>query len=120
VIGLYYYGDATMKQIGADIGVNESRVSQLHARAVQRLRKALAADFSSGDAAAALVLAFERKGAEPPKKMAKATLDQPAEAAVVLRYHKARVEQSRRPARPAAAARVTRSLRAPRAAGLRA
>ena len=44
VIGLYYYGEATMKQIGAEIGVNESRVSQLHARAVQRLRKALGAE----------------------------------------------------------------------------
>src|SRR6188768_4336454 len=41
VIGLYYYGEATMKQIGAEIGVNESRVSQLHARAVQRLRLVL-------------------------------------------------------------------------------
>ena len=41
VIGLYYYGDATMKEIGSEIGVNESRVSQLHARAVQRLRKEL-------------------------------------------------------------------------------
>jgi DNA-directed RNA polymerase specialized sigma subunit len=30
-----------MKQIGQEIGVNESRVSQLHARAVARLRKAL-------------------------------------------------------------------------------
>ena len=28
VIGLYYYGEATMKEIGASIGVNESRVSQ--------------------------------------------------------------------------------------------
>jgi RNA polymerase sigma factor for flagellar operon FliA len=44
VIGLYYYGDATMKEIGAEIGVNESRVSQLHARAIQRLRGTLAAD----------------------------------------------------------------------------
>jgi RNA polymerase sigma factor for flagellar operon FliA len=44
VVGLYYYGDATMKQIGAEIGVNESRVSQLHARAIQRLKKALGAD----------------------------------------------------------------------------
>jgi len=44
VIGLYYYGDATMKQIGAEIGVNESRVSQLHARAVMRLKKALGAE----------------------------------------------------------------------------
>src|SRR5712675_3801837 len=38
VISLYYYGDVTMKQIGAEIGVNESRVSQLHARAIKRLR----------------------------------------------------------------------------------
>src|SRR3954469_13138137 len=41
VIGLYYYGEVTMKQIGAEIGVNESRVSQLHARAVRRLRDSL-------------------------------------------------------------------------------
>ena len=41
VIGRYYYGEATMKQIGAEIGVNESRVSQLHARAIRRLRDAL-------------------------------------------------------------------------------
>ena len=38
VIGRYYYGEATMKQIGVEIGVNESRVSQLHARAIRRLR----------------------------------------------------------------------------------
>jgi hypothetical protein len=41
LIGLYYYGEVTMKQIGAEIGVNESRVSQLHARAIRRLRDAL-------------------------------------------------------------------------------
>jgi hypothetical protein len=41
VIGLYYYGEVTMKQIGAEIGVNESRVSQLHARAIRRLRDSL-------------------------------------------------------------------------------
>ena len=44
VIGRYYYGDVTMKEIGSEIGVNESRVSQLHARAVQRLRKELGPD----------------------------------------------------------------------------
>jgi RNA polymerase sigma factor FliA len=76
VIGLYYYAEATMKQIGADIGVNESRVSQLHARAIQRLRKALAADFSSADAERALVLAFERR-TNTASRMAKASL--PAE-----------------------------------------
>jgi RNA polymerase sigma factor FliA len=41
VVGLYYYGEVTMKQIGAEIGVNESRVSQLHARAIRRLRDSL-------------------------------------------------------------------------------
>ena len=44
VVGLYYYGEATMKEIGGQIGVNESRVSQLHARAIHRLKKALGAD----------------------------------------------------------------------------
>ena len=43
VVGLYYYGELTMKQIGTEIGVNESRVSQLHARAIRRLRDALRA-----------------------------------------------------------------------------
>jgi RNA polymerase sigma factor for flagellar operon FliA len=60
VIALYYYGEATMKQIGGEIGVNESRVSQLHARAIQRLRKALG---SEGDDARALrpaILSFEQ------------------------------------------------------------
>ncbi len=41
LIGLYYFGEVTMKEIGAELGVNESRVSQLHARAIQRLRQAL-------------------------------------------------------------------------------
>ena len=41
VIGLYYYGEVTMKEIGTEIGVNESRVSQLHARAIRRLRESL-------------------------------------------------------------------------------
>src|SRR6516225_3308004 len=35
VITLYYYAETTMKEIGASIGVNESRVSQLHARAIK-------------------------------------------------------------------------------------
>lgn len=44
IISMYYFGEATMKQIGAEIGVNESRVSQLHARALDRLKRLLAAD----------------------------------------------------------------------------
>jgi RNA polymerase sigma factor for flagellar operon FliA len=46
LISLYYFGDVTMKQIGAELGVNESRVSQLHARAVQRLRQTLACEMT--------------------------------------------------------------------------
>jgi len=42
ILMLYYFGEATMKEIGREIGVNESRVSQLHARAVDRLRRVLA------------------------------------------------------------------------------
>ncbi len=42
LISLYYFRGATMKQIGKTIGVNESRVSQLHARAMVRLRKTMA------------------------------------------------------------------------------
>lgn len=75
VIGLYYYGDVTMKQIGAEIGVNESRVSQLHARAIKRLRQVLGPDMAPADAVSALrsaVLAFHQKPV-----MAKATLSRP-------------------------------------------
>ena len=46
VVALYYFGDVTMKKIGDAIGVNESRVSQLHARALQRLRKLLGPDLA--------------------------------------------------------------------------
>ncbi len=41
LVNLYYFGEVTMKEIGEELGVNESRVSQLHARAMQRLRAAL-------------------------------------------------------------------------------
>jgi len=44
IISLYYFKDATMKEIGDAIGVNESRVSQLHARAISRLKTALGVD----------------------------------------------------------------------------
>ncbi len=74
VISLYYYGEVTMKEIGAELGVNESRVSQLHARALRRLREALGADMAPTAAAASLraaILAFEAK-----PKMAKAHLHQ--------------------------------------------
>ena len=73
VIGLYYYQEATMKQIGAEIGVNESRVSQLHARAIRRLKDSLLAVMPAAQAAEAMrtaILSFQQK-----PRMAKATLD---------------------------------------------
>lgn len=35
VLELYYFGELTMKQIGKELNVNESRVSQLHAHALE-------------------------------------------------------------------------------------
>jgi RNA polymerase sigma factor for flagellar operon FliA len=43
VLSLYYREELTMKEIGQVLGVNESRVSQLHTRAVLRLRGKLSA-----------------------------------------------------------------------------
>jgi RNA polymerase sigma factor for flagellar operon FliA len=72
VIGLYYYQEATMKEIGQEIGVNESRVSQLHARAIRRLKEALETMMPADAAKLALraaILEFRQK-----PEMAKATL----------------------------------------------
>ena len=41
VIKLYYFEGQTLKEIKAPLGVSESRVSQIHAQAVIRLRKNL-------------------------------------------------------------------------------
>ncbi len=43
VLSLYYQEELTMKEVGAVLGVGESRVSQIHSMAVARLRAALAA-----------------------------------------------------------------------------
>jgi len=47
VVALYYYEHMTLREIGVTLGISESRVSQVHSRAVQRLksrvRRALAA-----------------------------------------------------------------------------
>lgn len=42
VLSLYYYEEFTMKEIGTLLGVNESRVSQIHTKATLRLRGKLA------------------------------------------------------------------------------
>jgi RNA polymerase sigma factor for flagellar operon FliA len=83
VVGLYYYGEVTMKQIGAEIGVNESRVSQLHARAIRRLRAALGE--MSAQQVAEMRKAFVEFAAKKPV-MAKAEIKDAAGAGVVLTY----------------------------------
>jgi RNA polymerase sigma factor for flagellar operon FliA len=108
VIALYYYREVTMKDIGTELGVNESRVSQLHARAIRRLKEALGAEITPMAASAVLrsaILAFEKP------KMAKAQIHQPqsdtrvplaaqkrANSAVVVPY--ARVSRAARSKSP--------------------
>ena len=41
VMPLYYHGELTMKEVGARLGITESRVSQLHTQAIGRLRDIL-------------------------------------------------------------------------------
>ena len=53
VIALYYYENLTLREIGEVLGVTESRISQLHTKAVLRLRSRmqdedLSADLGSG------------------------------------------------------------------------
>ncbi|MDP6460157.1 MAG: sigma-70 family RNA polymerase sigma factor, partial [Gemmatimonadota bacterium] len=47
VIALYYYERLTLKEIGSLLGVSESRISQIHTKAVQRLRGKLRGETST-------------------------------------------------------------------------
>ncbi len=42
VVTLYYYEELTLREIGEVLGVTESRVSQLHTKAILRLKAHLA------------------------------------------------------------------------------
>src|SRR5579875_1742988 len=44
VVALYYYENLTLREIGEVLGVTESRISQLHTKAVLRLRSKLGPD----------------------------------------------------------------------------
>ena len=49
VLSLYYFEDLNLKEIGQVLNVTESRVSQLHAQAVTRLRVKLASTMAAGE-----------------------------------------------------------------------
>lgn len=49
VLSLYYFEDLNLKEIGQVLRVTESRVSQLHAQAVTRLRAKLAVSIAAGE-----------------------------------------------------------------------
>lgn len=49
VLSLYYFEDLNLKEIGQVLRVTESRVSQLHAQAVTRLRAKLAITMGAGE-----------------------------------------------------------------------
>ena len=76
IVSMYYFAEATMKQIGGEIGVNESRVSQLHARALDRLKRLLAADVGVHETAT--VMSNAKLSAVPARKMAKAAIAPPS------------------------------------------
>jgi RNA polymerase sigma factor for flagellar operon FliA len=42
VVTLYYYEELTLREIGEVLGVTESRVSQLHTKAILRLKAHIA------------------------------------------------------------------------------
>lgn len=43
IVDLYYYSELTYKEIAAVMGISESRISQLHTKAMMRLKSALSA-----------------------------------------------------------------------------
>ena len=49
VVTLYYYEELTLREIGEVLGVTESRVSQLHTKAILRLKARLSGAPSRGD-----------------------------------------------------------------------
>ncbi|MGV8074056.1 MAG: RNA polymerase sigma factor FliA [Syntrophobacteraceae bacterium] len=49
VLALYYYEELTMKEIGAVLGYTESRISQIHTKAVLKLRNRLARKLKKED-----------------------------------------------------------------------
>ncbi len=62
VIILYYYEELTLKEIGSTLGVSESRVSQIHTKAILRLRGRLRAEREALLAAGSEGADFQQEG----------------------------------------------------------
>ena len=45
-MSLYYYADLNMKEIGEVLDITESRISQIHTKAILRLRGRILSSFS--------------------------------------------------------------------------
>ena len=65
IVSLYYEAEMSMKQIGEELGIDESRVSQLHSAAIVHLRNRVQA-----------MLRSPQPGAPPPARHGKLTSDQ--------------------------------------------
>lgn len=111
VIGMYYFREATMKQIGQEIGVNESRVSQLHARAIERLKKAFEAEQAAVERRRAIEEFSKRRALNETVRatveIAQATIAATADRGVVVSHRFATAPVTKpamKPRRTAAAA----------------
>ena len=49
VLSLYYYEELTMKEIGATLGYTESRISQIHTKAMLKLKTRLSRKLRADD-----------------------------------------------------------------------
>lgn len=88
LLALYYFRSATMKEIGSALNVNESRVSQLHARALTRLKQALLSRGYTDDMAplAPLVDIAAARSRRPAEPRAASAADPAVPRGVLLSY----------------------------------
>ena len=70
VVALYYFENLTLREIGEVLGVTESRVSQLHSKAVLRLRSRLKSTVEPGLERSHRVLAHAHKAADRIRNVA--------------------------------------------------
>ena len=76
VLALYYFEELTMKEVGAVLGIGESRVSQIHSLAVVRLRSRLEEMMSAGGG--------RPRRASAPQRLREITVEREVEMEKVL------------------------------------